>query len=87
VFEHLQSSAIHVWALTPRRDATTIGAMVHTGVPQRLALVLGAEGPGLSEGVLSSHANVRIPMAADVDSLNVGHAIAAALAIVQSSGA
>jgi tRNA G18 (ribose-2'-O)-methylase SpoU len=86
VFEHLRSSAIDVWALTPRPDATTIGTMVHAGVPRRLALVLGAEGPGLSDGVLSNHANVRIPMAADVDSLNVGHAIAATLAIVQSSG-
>ncbi|MFM2070253.1 MAG: hypothetical protein RLZZ623_516 [Actinomycetota bacterium] len=86
VFEHLRSSAIDVWALTPRPDATTIGTMVHAGIPRRLALVLGAEGPGLSDGVLSNHANVRIPMAADVDSLNVGHAIAATLAIVQSSG-
>jgi tRNA G18 (ribose-2'-O)-methylase SpoU len=35
--------------------------------------------------VLHGHTNVRIPIHADVDSLNVGHAVAAALAVVASS--
>lgn len=85
VFQHLQALDFAVWALTPRRDAMSIGSLVGAGTPARLALVVGAEGPGLSETVLGSHANVRIPMAAEVDSLNVGHAVAAALAVVQSS--
>jgi len=44
-----------------------------------VALLLGAEGPGLTEGALASaDQRVRIPMADGVDSLNV--ATAAALA-------
>lgn len=75
---------IDVWALTPRTDADAIGAL---HVPDRLALVVGAEGPGLTDAVLDEHHNVRIPIRNDVDSLNVGHAVAAALAVVQSSRA
>jgi tRNA G18 (ribose-2'-O)-methylase SpoU len=41
----------------------------------RAALVLGPEGPGLSEGELARcHRIVRIPMAEGVDSLNVAAA-------------
>ena len=85
VFDALDDGGFHTWALTPRRDATLIGDLVAAGVPARLAVVLGAEGPGLSDAVLGSRTNVRIPQRADVDSLNVGHATAAALAIVASS--
>ncbi|MCU1361538.1 MAG: putative methyltransferase [Ilumatobacteraceae bacterium] len=82
VFAWLAERDFHVWALTPRPDAAAIG-MLH--VPDRLALVVGAEGHGLSDRVLNGHRNVRIPVRSDVDSLNVGHAVAAALAVVQSS--
>ncbi len=85
VFAELDGAGFHTWALTPRRDATPIGRLVATGVPDRLAIVLGAEGPGLSDAVLGTRTNVRIPQRDDVDSLNVGHATAAALAIVASS--
>ncbi len=85
VFALLDARGFHTWALTPRPNATLIGELVSAGVPDRLALVLGAEGPGLSDAVLSSRTNVRIPQRHDVDSLNVGHAAAAALAIVASS--
>jgi tRNA G18 (ribose-2'-O)-methylase SpoU len=48
-----------------------------------VALVLGAEGPGLPTDTLtSSDVRLRIPIAADVDSLNVGHAAAIAFALV-----
>ena len=48
---------------------------------QRLALLLGAEGPGLTAEVLAaSDERVRIPLRADVDSLNVSHAAAIAFA-------
>lgn len=50
--------------------------------PARWALLLGAEGPGLSDGaVLRCHHRVTIPMAAadGVDSLNVGTAAAVML--------
>lgn len=39
--------------------------------PERLALFLGAEGPGLPEGLLRRLVTVRIPMAGNFDSLNV----------------
>jgi len=48
--------------------------------PERLALVLGAEGDGLSaRAVAASDVVVRIPMAGGVDSLNVAAASAVAL--------
>lgn len=78
----LDAAGFDVWALTPRRDATTIDQLARAGVPDRLALVVGAEGPGLSDAVLGSRRNVRIGQRPDVDSLNVGHATAAALAVV-----
>ncbi len=47
--------------------------------PPRVALVLGAEGPGLTVGTLAAaHHRVRIPMAQGIDSLNVGAATAVA---------
>jgi tRNA G18 (ribose-2'-O)-methylase SpoU len=82
VFARLHDAGFEVWALTPRPDATDIGSLT---APARLALVVGAEGPGLTDAVLRGQRNVRIPLRADVDSLNVGHAVAAGLAIVQSS--
>jgi tRNA G18 (ribose-2'-O)-methylase SpoU len=49
--------------------------------PSRWAVLLGAEGPGLSEAALARvDARVRIPMAAGVDSLNVATAAAVAFA-------
>jgi tRNA G18 (ribose-2'-O)-methylase SpoU len=42
--------------------------------PDRVALLFGAEGPGLPEELLRRCTSVRIPMAAGVDSLNVATA-------------
>lgn len=47
--------------------------------PQRRALLMGAEGPGLPEAVLARSLSLRIPMAAGFDSLNV--AVAAGIAL------
>lgn len=82
VLGHLHAAGIDCWALTPRADAEAIGDVT---VPDRLALLAGAEGPGLSAAALASCRNVRIPIRAEVDSLNVGHAVAVALALVASS--
>ncbi len=66
------------WALTPAGDAVDLW---DAAVPERLALMLGAEGPGLSAAALGAATHrVRIPISAQVDSLNVGHAAAVALA-------
>jgi tRNA G18 (ribose-2'-O)-methylase SpoU len=67
-----------LFALTPAADATPIDAVEVTR-DDRIALLLGAEGPGLSADVLARvPERIRIPMAAGVDSLNV--AVAAAVA-------
>jgi tRNA G18 (ribose-2'-O)-methylase SpoU len=79
----LQDAGLETWAMTPAADATDIWEM---GVPDRLAIVLGAEGTGLRTDTLrlTTH-RVRIPISPDVDSLNVGHAAAAAFAITARS--
>lgn len=82
VFDVLAAADIDCWALTPSPAAADIGSLV---TPPRLALLAGAEGPGLSDRALAACRNVRIPIRAGVDSLNVGHAVAVALALVSSS--
>ena len=65
-------------ALTPTRDAVAIDDPAVLG-DGRVAVMLGAEGPGLSTAALdAADAVVRIPMYGEVDSLNVGHAAAIA---------
>ena len=74
----LADAGVETWALTPDRSAEPIWSL---DVPPRVALMLGAEGPGLSTAALArADRRVRIPIAADVDSLNVGHAAAVAFA-------
>gem|GEM_PF-6312539 len=54
--------------------------------PPRLVVLVGTEGPGLTAASLSRYRNVRIPMDAGVDSLNVSHAVAVALALLRAAG-
>jgi tRNA G18 (ribose-2'-O)-methylase SpoU len=68
-------------ALTPARDAelltTVVGSLDSSA---RVAFLVGAEGPGLLPQTLASADHrVRIPLAAEVDSLNVAAALAIAL--------
>ncbi|HEX7353917.1 MAG TPA: RNA methyltransferase [Mycobacteriales bacterium] len=72
--EDLRRSGFGLLALTPD-GAHDIGE-VDTERP--LAVVLGAEGPGVSDRVLRLAEPVRIPMAHGVDSLNVAAAAAVA---------
>lgn len=66
-------------SLTPARDAEPLGALV-AQQPERVALVLGAEGPGLSvDALAATERRIRIPMADGVDSVNVATAAAIAL--------
>jgi tRNA G18 (ribose-2'-O)-methylase SpoU len=76
-FDEVAAAGFEIWALTPSPEATDIFTL---GAPERWALVVGAEGPGLSGNTMARCLNVRIPMHNGVDSLNVGHAVAAALA-------
>lgn len=68
----VRSAGFRLVALTPDPEATPIDALA-PGPDDRVALLLGAEGPGLSAGTMET-ADVRagIPMRAGVDSLNVG---------------
>ena len=78
--ETLAALGFETWALTPDREAESIWSLE---VPRRVALVLGAEGSGLSARARAAAARqVRIPIDAGVDSLNVGHAAAVAFAVV-----
>lgn len=73
----LRAAGHRVLALTPRPKATPLTALA---VPARVALLVGAEGPGLTDDALAmSDEWVRIPMAVGVDSLNVATAAAVAL--------
>jgi tRNA G18 (ribose-2'-O)-methylase SpoU len=75
----LQASGFTTVALTPAADAESLGQLV-ADRPERVALVLGAEGPGLTAAALAATARrVRIPMSAGVDSVNVATAAAIAL--------
>lgn len=76
VLDDLGSSGFNLVALTPADDARSLDAVTNDG-EDRLAVLLGSEGPGLSPGVLQrANVRLRIPMAADVDSLNVAAAAA-----------
>jgi tRNA G18 (ribose-2'-O)-methylase SpoU len=67
-------------ALTPRPSAVRLDAIDDHDGP--LALVFGSEGFGLPESTLAQvDVCARIDIESDVDSLNVGHAVAAAFAL------
>jgi len=77
--DELREEGFVTLALTPAADAEPIGRIVAER-PQRVALVLGAEGPGLTDAALvAADRQARIPMVAGVDSVNVATAAAIAL--------
>ena len=72
-------------ALTPASTAEPIGA-VAADPPARVALLVGAEGPGLTATALAGADRlVRIPMAPGVDSVNVATAAAIALSALHDA--
>ena len=78
----VRRAGFRLLALTPEPGATSLSD-VELGADERVALLLGAEGPGLSEQALAgSDLRVRIPMSAGVDSLNVAAAAAVACWVV-----
>jgi len=79
--ERLRGAGYTVLALTPRAEAVDIGELGdRRPLPARLALLLGTEGRGLSaEALAAADLQVRIPMAPEMDSLNVAAAGAVAL--------
>jgi tRNA G18 (ribose-2'-O)-methylase SpoU len=73
----LRDKGFRVVALTPRPGAIGLADAGLRG--ERVAVLLGSEGPGLTEEALgAADLAVRIPMADGVDSLNVATAAAVA---------
>lgn len=71
----LAEAGYEIWGLSPR------GAVPLGEIPaaRRIALVLGTEGEGLPESILSSFRTARIPQRPGLDSLNVATASGIAL--------
>lgn len=75
----LREEGFVVAALALDDDAVPLDRFVAGGVPERLALMLGAEGDGLSRGAMEgADVSITIPMGSGVDSLNVAAASAVA---------
>lgn len=74
----VRAAGLTVVACTP---ATDVPSIYETPLPARIAVLVGAEGPGLTAAALAAaDIRVRIPMHADMDSLNVATAAALVLA-------
>lgn len=70
-------------ALSPRPPATDVRELSRAGVPERFALLLGAEGDGLAPDLEAlAERRLCIAMRAGVDSLNVGVAAGIALHVL-----
>lgn len=71
----LAEAGYEIWGLSPR------GAVPVAAIPgaRRIALVLGTEGEGLPQNILSSFRTARIPQQPGLDSLNVATASGIAL--------
>jgi tRNA G18 (ribose-2'-O)-methylase SpoU len=77
--ETLVAAGFHIAALALTDDAVDLRAFAATA-PERVALVLGAEGEGLTpEAIAAADTVVQIPMAHGIDSLNVAATAAVAM--------
>jgi len=86
VLEDIRQQGFRLLAMTPDRSARTLAQAMEDLEPQKIAVLVGAEGPGLTETAMRScDARVRIPMSRGTDSLNV--ATAAALAFYERARA
>ena len=78
--DDVRAAGFTVLALTPAADAEVL-LSVAGDRPSAVALLVGAEGPGLTAAAMAAaDRRVRIPMASGVDSVNVATAAAIALA-------
>lgn len=75
--ELLREAGLRIAALTPRPGSVPLGQAGLASGP--VAVLLGSEGPGLTEeAIAAADTAVRVPMAGDVDSLNVATTAAVA---------
>jgi tRNA G18 (ribose-2'-O)-methylase SpoU len=78
----LRDNGFRILALTPDPSAHTLAEAMAEAAEGKVAFLVGAEGPGLTERAMrASDTRVRIPMSRGTDSLNV--ATAAALAFYE----
>lgn len=78
----LREHGFHLLAMTPHPHAQPLAVAMAAVRNKRVAVLVGAEGPGLSERAMRAcDVRVRIPMWRGTDSLNV--ATAAALAFYE----
>jgi tRNA G18 (ribose-2'-O)-methylase SpoU len=77
--ELLRNKGFRLLAMTPDPRAHTLAEAMTDAADQKAAILVGAEGPGLTEQVMrASDMRVRIPMSRGTDSLNVATAAAIA---------
>jgi tRNA G18 (ribose-2'-O)-methylase SpoU len=77
--ELLRDNGFRLLAMTPDPSADTLADAMAQAADAKVAILVGAEGPGLTEQAMrASDMRVRVPMSRGTDSLNV--ATAAALA-------
>jgi tRNA G18 (ribose-2'-O)-methylase SpoU len=82
--ELLQDKGFRLLAMTPNPAASSLAEAMPALADQRVAILVGAEGPGLTERAMRAcDVRVRIPMSRGTDSLNV--ATAAALTFYERS--
>jgi len=80
VLTRVKAAGFTIVALTPREPSETLQVFATRPRAPRLALIVGTEGTGLTEAVeAAADVRVRIPISADVDSLNL--AVAAGIAL------
>jgi tRNA G18 (ribose-2'-O)-methylase SpoU len=78
----LKEAGFRLLAMTPHPEACPLAQAMQTVRDERVAVLVGAEGPGLTAATLRlTDVRVRIPMSRGTDSLNV--ATAAALAFYE----
>lgn len=83
--DDMAAAGFEVWVLTLDAEARSLLDIIRdpSPLPNRIALLAGAEGPGITpQASARVPRHVRIPMHHDVDSLNLGHALAIAMASV-----
>jgi tRNA G18 (ribose-2'-O)-methylase SpoU len=77
--ELLRDNDFQLLAMTPDSQACILGDAMSARAGQKVAVLVGAEGPGLTETAMrASDIRVRIPMSRNTDSLNVATAAACA---------
>jgi tRNA G18 (ribose-2'-O)-methylase SpoU len=84
--DRLRAHGFMILALTPREPSQTLEAFVASRTAQPLALLIGSEGPGLSDSAeRAADVRVRIPINPEVDSLNLAVATGIALSRLQAA--